>query len=71
MGNSSQFNAKLAAFTHQEHNVPGKYTDEVLEGALAAGHSPLWPDLPLVKEDIKQLPRAVREMPERYAHLLF
>jgi hypothetical protein len=71
MGNSSQLQAKLAAYAHKENNLPGKYSDEVLEAGLRAGRSPLCPALPLVKEDITQMPRAVRENPQRYEHLLF
>jgi beta-1,4-mannosyl-glycoprotein beta-1,4-N-acetylglucosaminyltransferase len=70
MGNSSQLKAKLAAYTHQEHNTPSRYSDEVLGAALRSGRSPMWPDLPLIKDDIQNLPRAVRETPERYANLL-
>ena len=71
MGNSTQLHAKLAAYAHQENNVPGKYSDELLEAGLRAGRSPMCPDLPLVKEDIAQMPRAVRDCPQRDAHLLF
>jgi beta-1,4-mannosyl-glycoprotein beta-1,4-N-acetylglucosaminyltransferase len=70
MGNSAQLNAKLDAFTHRAEN-PQRYSSETLEAALRAGRSPLWPVLPLVKEDLAHLPRAVRENPQRYAHLLF
>jgi hypothetical protein len=43
----------------------------VLEAGLRAGRSPMCPALPLVKDDITKMPRAVRECPQRYAHLLY